>query len=408
MTIPPVSPRRPIRVLHVLDSFAFGGAENLVAELGAYAPLGLDVQVASVTVAGDRDHMLERLSRAGLNPTHLGVPRLAAPLAFLRLARRLRRMRRAGQIDVVHAHLETSAVVAAPAARLAGIPCVVTLHHHPADLPWRVWLKERLAVRIAERCGLLVLVSGPAYDEFARRHGPARGSWRMVHNGVDTDRYRPRSGDAAADVREHPDSGPVWLALAALRREKGHLDLLEAWAAVHDRHPEARLWIAGEGVARAEIEEAERRLDLSGCVRLLGARDDAPELLRQVDGVVSASWTEALPTALIEASAAGLPVVATAAGGTTEVVADGETGLLVPVRDVLALTRALLRCLDDADLGRRLGSAGRERAVTAYSMGTWSDRLAELYREVGAGGQPARPATVRRQPRTAPRGAWHR
>lgn len=118
---------------------------------------------------------------------------------------------------------------------------------------------------------------------------------------------------------------------------------------------------------------------------MLGRREDVPELLQTVDGVVSASVWEALPTALIEAGACGLPVVAADAGGTGEIVEDGVNGRLVPVRDVPALTRALLDIIGDPALAADYGAAGRARAEEKFSMTTWVNALERLYREVIGG-----------------------
>lgn len=120
---------------------------------------------------------------------------------------------------------------------------------------------------------------------------------------------------------------------------------------------------------------------LGESVHLLGRRDDVHDILATVDGVVSASVDEALPTALIEAAASGLPVVAADAGGTREIVADGITGRVVPVGDVPALTDALLEVIGDPERATAYGAAGRALVEQKYSMTTWVDRLEELYRE---------------------------
>ena len=363
-----------MKVLHVLDSFSFGGAEELVASLGSSPAPGVTMAVASLAPAGlGRDAMLPRLEAAGLGPTHLGVRRLADPVGLARLVQQLRR----SDADVVHAHLGYAATVVPVAARLAGLPSVATLHHVPQDLSGVERLKERLSVRVPARLGRLVLVSEAARHEFALRHGPPTPSWRVIHNGVDLARFGAGDG-----VRAHLDRPATWLAVAALREPKGHLDLLEAWARLLTDRPGTRLLIAGDGPERAAIQSAVVALGLGREVTLLGSRDDVPALLQQVDGVVSASHTEALPTALIEASAAGLPVVATAVGGTGEVVLDGTTGLLVPPHRPDQLAGALAQLV--ADPARRVdfGRAGRLHAEGVFAMQPWVDQLLALYLEV--------------------------
>jgi glycosyltransferase involved in cell wall biosynthesis len=329
---------------------------------------------ASLAPAGlGRDAMLPRLAAAGLSPTHLGVRRLADPVGVARLVRQLR----CTGADVVHAHLGYAATVVPLAAHLGGLPCVATLHHVPQDLRGVERFKERPSVRVPARLGRLVLVSHVAHREFALRHGPATNRWRVIHNGIDLTRY---PHDPAS--RSHTARPPTWLAVAALRPPKGHLDLLEAWARVVATHPGTRLLIAGDGPARATIESAVVGLGLARDVELLGSRDDIPLLLQQVDGVVSASHTEALPTALIEAAAAGLPVVATAVGGTVEVVLDGATGLLVPPHRPDRLAEAVSQLVGDPARGVDFGRVGRLHAEGVFAMQSWIDHLLDLYHEV--------------------------
>lgn len=361
------------RVLIILDSYNFGGAENLIAELGRYDPDLWDLSVASLAPAKqERNDLLDRLIEVGLRPSYISVDKLLDPVGFFRLVRTLRR----ASVDIVHAHLGYSAILVPLAAWIAGKPVVATLHLSPQHHnQLGEWLKERLSVRIPARLGRLVLVSQHAFDEYARMHGPARSTWRMIPNGVDLNRYclraRPRSTDR-----------PVWAVVAALRPDKNHVDLVLAWAGVVAVHPKAVLLVIGDGPSRADIERALIDVALERSVLLLGRREDVPEILQTIDGVVSASVDEALPTALIEAGACSLPVVATDAGGTREVVVDGVTGRLVPMRNVPALTRALLDTIGDPVRAAAYGEAGRVIAAEKYSMVMWVNRLDELYREV--------------------------
>ncbi|MCH9732823.1 MAG: glycosyltransferase [Actinomycetia bacterium] len=370
-------------MLMVLDSFDFGGAENLIAELGRYSPASLDVSVASLAPAEHgRDAMFGRLVEAGLHPTYLSVRRLLDLKGFFELVGTLRR----ADVDVVHAHCGYSAVLVTLAARLAGKPAVATLHVSPQQhttLSER--LKERLSVRIPARLGRLVLVSQHAYDEFARAHGPARSTWRMIPNGIDLDKYTACPGSSSA-------AHPVWAVVAALRPDKNHVDLIRAWADIVAVHPSAILLVIGDGPNRDEIERAVSAAGLESSVLLLGRREDVPEILSKVDGVVSASVDEALPTALIEAGASGLPVVAADAGGTREIVLDKITGRLVPVRDVPALTQALLETIEHPELAAAYSVASRNLVGEKFAMSKWVERLGQLYRE--AKGATELPAVV--------------
>jgi glycosyltransferase involved in cell wall biosynthesis len=367
------APTARIRVLIVLDSFSFGGAENLVAELGSHAPESLQLSVASLAPASqNRDALFNRLAEAGLRPTHLSVHRLFDPLGFAKLVRTLRH----ANVDLVHAHLDYSAILVPLAARLVGKPVVATLHVNPRPHTMRrEWLKERLSVRIPARLGRVVFVSHHSYEEFAQEHGPARHTWRVICNGVNLDRYTV----AQQMITARP---PTWAVIAALRPDKNHVDLIRAWVDVVAVQPQATLLIVGDGPSRNIIERAVADAGLEGSIRMLGERDDVPDVLQTVDGVVSASMDEALPTALIEAGASGLPVVAADAGGTREIVVDGVTGRLVSVGDTRALAEALLDVIADPAKAAAYGAAGRRLAEAKYSQTKWISKLEDLYAEV--------------------------
>src|SRR6266545_2021553 len=182
-----------LRVLIIIDSFSFGGAEKLLAVLSRAAPsAGLDLEVASLAPFSlDRTGMLPVLQEAGLPFSFLDIPRLAYPAAVPRIARAVKE----SGCDIVHAHLGYSAVLAPVAARVAGRRCVATLHHMPEDLPLRERLKERMAVASSGMLGTLVFVSDASRREFARRYRERPETWQVAYNGVDLTSFSP-GGDS--------------------------------------------------------------------------------------------------------------------------------------------------------------------------------------------------------------------
>ena len=163
---------------------------------------------------------------------------------------------------------------------------------------------------------------------------------------------------------------------------KRHDALIDAFAILADRHPNARLALVGDGPLRDRIESRIRGLGLASRVRLQGQVLDARSLVGAFDVAVQTSIREGLPNALLEAAAAGRAIVATDAGGSSEVVHDGATGLLVPTHDHDRLVRAMLRVADDADLRERLGAAAREHVSTAFAMDRFIRSFGELYAEL--------------------------
>jgi glycosyltransferase involved in cell wall biosynthesis len=163
--------------------------------------------------------------------------------------------------------------------------------------------------------------------------------------------------------------------------QKGYPDLLEAFAVIRRRFSSAVLLIAGDGPQGAELEARRASLGLEDSVHLLGARDDVPELLAAADVFVTASRWEGLPVAVLEAMAAGLPVVATAVGDVPNVLAEGA-GVTVPPRDPAALAAAVCALLETPEERARVAAAAIARVRSRYSAARWAERLLELYAEV--------------------------
>lgn len=201
---------------------------------------------------------------------------------------------------------------------------------------------------------------------------------QVIPDGVDPEPIESASGDG---IREELGAVPddvVALVTARLVPEKGHLFLLSALKEMRPALSRLKVWIAGEGPARPEVEARVEALGLQACVRMLGFRADVPRLLHAADLLCHPSKREGIPNAVREAMVAGLPVAAVAASGTPEVVQDEETGLLSPVDDRDALRANLERLILDPDLRRQLGAAGRRRALAEFSEDLCTERWVAL------------------------------
>lgn len=375
-----------MKVLHLIDSFSFGGAERLLATLnGVAGEVGLDLSVASLApCTPERIQSLPLLAQAGLRPSFVGVRRLLDP----RAPGLLRRAIVASGCQLVHAHLGYSAALVPPVARRLGVPCVSTLHHLASpELPRRELLKEWLWTRSAERGAALIFVSQAARQAAATLVGSPKPTWRVLHNGVDLSVYTPATGGQAARPPADlpiPPGAPVVTVVAALRAAKGHEVALQAWPQVRARVPDATLLVVGDGPHGPVL-----RARAGAGVIFAGSREDVPAVLRASTLALLPSLTEALPTVMIEAAACGLAAVATTVGGIPETVQHGRTGLLVPPGDPVALADAVTTLLTDDQLRHRFGQAGRRFAEERFDLRQWAQQLARLYEQAVAGPRPA-------------------
>jgi len=281
--------------------------------------------------------------------------------------------------DIVHAHhLYLDAIAAAAVGRplRASTLAKVACGGSGGDLSrLNRTAGVGLVRRLLRRLDRVVTPSRQTETEICHAGFPAHRVIR-IPNGVDTARFHPAGPSAA-------DGGPrTVLFLGRLEQQKGIDTLLDAWAEIAPRLPGTTLAIGGDGAqARALLAKAEG-LGVADRVQFLGAVPNPEEHLRRASAFVLPSRYEGLPNALLEAMATGLPTVATAIGGTLDVATDEAQALMVPPDDSAALAKALHRVLTDADLGRRLGVAARNRVVAEFSLDRMVTRYERLYREM--------------------------
>ena len=303
---------------------------------------GLDEEAVVIAPQGSR--------LPGLRPYD---PSLSAPAQLRWLVRELRALRPR------LVHVVDVWPTAFLAARLARVPRVLVTHHTP-ELPRH----DNLAGRALWRAGWATHPEVIYTSESDRETDGRRGV--VIPLGIDLGRF---------SVEPRPHEGLVVGNVARLVEQKGQLTLVEAAPAILERFPEARFVIAGEGELRGELEAAAAGLPFE----FTGERDDVPELLAGFDAFAFPSLFEGLCLAVIEAQAAGVPVVATPVGGIRETVVDGETGLLVPLRDAAALAAGVCRLLEDRALAAGLAAEAKRRVLERFSVEKMVERTVALY-----------------------------
>lgn len=340
--------------------------------------------------------------------THVAIPAFTRSAsasrdvrALWQLVRALRRIRP----DIVHTHNPKSGVLGRVAARLAGVPLVVNTQHGLYALPgdsrpkrWSVYGLERLAAAFSD----VELVQNP--EDAATIVEKLRVPARRVHvlgNGVDLDRFT-RSGDTEGRraVRAEwgiDDGHIVFGVVARLVAEKGIREIIAAASIVRETDPSTRFVVVGpsdtgkvDGISSEEIDDAR-----SAGIVFAGRRDDMPDVYEAFDVFVTASWREGIPRAAMEASAMGLPAVATDVRGNRQVVIDARTGLLVPSRRSELLAAACLRLASDPDLRASMGERATQRARSNFDQTSVirdSLRTYETGRAPSAWGRAGHPA----------------
>lgn len=377
-------------VVHYTDSTVFGGAEQMLFTLLAaldrrrWRPVLIHHDARGATPIGERARALDVEVRC--------LPRPRRTL-LVRELHTFARAIRAERASVFHAHLgwPLRCSRALLGARLARVPAVVATQ----QLFSGAWVRRyesagrhRLVSTAVDR---YIAVSRAIADEMQPFCVRRDRQVTVVYNAVD-----PARITTPASARAHEACGgrPTILTLARLEEQKGLEHLVAAAALV----PEATFVVAGEGRERASLEARAREAGVADRVRFVGHRSDVPELLAACDLFVLPSLVEGSPISVMEAMAAGRPVVATDIGGTNEVVLDGATGLLVPPADPEALAMAIRAVLGDAELRDRLGAAGRERARREFSAEAMAAQVSTVYEEllevVGDAASRERPAAT--------------
>jgi glycosyltransferase involved in cell wall biosynthesis len=357
-----------MRILHVEGGAElYGGAQQVLYLLEGLAARGIESHLACRPGC-------DLAVRAAPFATVHGIP-MHGDLD-LGMIRRLQRIIDACEPDIVHLHSRIGAdVMGALAARSRGLPVVHTRRVDNPEPRWLVAWKYRLHDRV------IAISEGIA--RVLRDEGLPASKLRVVRSAVDA---RPYAGERdPARCRESLGLAPDALAIGVIAQlivRKGHRVLLQALPELLAAHPRLQVYFFGKGPLAGELQEQIDDCGLASRVRLAGFRADLAGLLPCLDLVVHPALLEGLGVSLLQASAAGVPIVASAVGGIPEAVRDGVNGRLVPPGDPQALAAAVHALLRDAPLRRQLGAGGRALARTEFSVSAMTRGNLEVYREL--------------------------
>ena len=369
--------RRPHLCLFV-PCFGHGGTERQFAEVVTR----IDRRRFRLTVAclSREGEFYQRVRDAGLAVEEFDFPRFASPRAgfqFLRLLRMLRTRR----VDLLHSFDFYTNVFGIPAARLAGVPLVVASQRNLAEF-WSRWQRSAWRATLAW-ADCVVANSHAASQAVVEQTGISPERLRVVHNGVDTERFTVNGNrEASRRALALPEPACVVGVVAGFRQEKDQQTLLDAVPQVVERNPQARFLLAGTGPEEARLRTYAQEKNLQSWVTFLGDRSDIPQLLAAFDVAVLPTRSESFPNVLLEAMSAGRAVIASAVGGTKELIEQGRTGVLVPAGDPAALAKEILNLLEHPERRAQLGRAARAHVEAEFSIEASVARMQALYDEL--------------------------
>ena len=374
-----------MRILHIINSLQYGGAQSVLADLVTHWDNGSDEQMVMSLLSGGP--LVERLREAGIPVTSLARrPAAAAAAGMLRLPSMLRTFKP----DIVQTWLYHTSLIGSLVVRMvSSIPVIWGIHHTLAgrqSLSTMTWGAVRLLARLSARLPAAIICCSQSALTSHASHGFSPAKLRMIENGVDTEYFAPdaaASGTVRRELGLSPERKLVGM-FARFHPQKDHATLISAAAQLRKSESDVHFVLAGDGVdaQNAWLRNRLHEEAVEGAFHLLGPRRDMRRLYAAMDIVtLSSADGEALPRTVAEAMSCGRPCAATDVGDTANLI--GDTGLVVPPHQPgqLAAAWQKLLALPQAEQSR-LSVGARQRILTRYGLPLMVDRYRHVYKEL--------------------------
>jgi glycosyltransferase involved in cell wall biosynthesis len=377
-----MSDRQPVRVLELRSVRGTGGGPEKTILLGAARADRSRVHVVVCYIRDERDDVFSLGSRArdlGLDYVEVTERHSLDTSVLSKLVDVVHEHR----IDLVHAHEYKTDLLALLLARRTGIVPLATAHGWTGHSGRERFVYYPIDKWLLARYPRVIAVSSDIRNQLLR-YGARPDRLTVILNSIDPDAFR-RQPERQASVRDGlglPHDAVVVGAVGRAEPQKRFDLLLEAMVPVFRTRPDVRLVVAGDGSQLASLKQHARDIGVADVCTFTGHRQDVADLHHAFDLFVQSSEYEGTPNAVLEAMAMETPIVATDCGGTAELVSHDVHGLIVPVHDVPALTKAIERVLDEPTTARERATAARRRIETDLSFATRTRKLEDIYVEL--------------------------
>lgn len=360
-------------LLHIVLSLEIGGLEMFVKKFITGLAGEYNQSVLCLDKKGIWGHEIEAggkevfLIRRKQNGTDWFLP--------FKIASLLKRK----NVDIIHTHNFTPNFYGVISAKLAGVPVVINTQHNSRFFPCKTL--RRLGFKATSMLtSKIACVSQTAQKSLVNLGRINSSKIEIIINGIDCNELSPSPNrQVLAKLIPEPEKDKIIGIVGRLSPEKDHKTLLKAFAIIQNKLTNVKLIIVGDGNTKQDLEKTVKEMQLDKKVFFLGARTDVRLLLNSFDLFVLSSITEGVSLALLEAMACGLPVVATNVGGNSEIVQDGESGIIVPAQNHRKLSDAILEILSSKQVAAKMGQVGRKRVLEKFSMTSMLKNYRTLY-----------------------------
>ncbi len=377
-----------IKVAHIITQLELGGAQ----ENTLYTVTHLDPQVYDCFLIAGRGGLLEEKAVSALGAKAIFVSSLVRPLnpwkdlismfAIYRLCKK-------EKFDLVHTHSSKAGILGRWAAKLAGVKIIIHTFHgfgfNDFQKPWTRWffiLAERVTAPLTAK--MVFVSSENTKKALDCKIGQPR-QYIVIHSGIKVPDYLPLASDNAATRKKIglPENVPVVGMVACFKPQKAPLDFIRIAQLVKIKVPQVKFILIGDGVLRPAIEALIKKLSLENTVLLLGWREDVPALIKLMNVCVLTSLWEGLPRVILEAFVSHIPVVATPADGTKEVIKDGLTGFLVDFHDLESFAEKITVCLEDPEKSKKVIDNAASLVIGSFNIEVMVQEIGRLYESFG-------------------------